>query len=286
MTLLIVLCGSAACSPIPTPAAAAASATVTEPFLMVSTATPTPTAPPATPTSAACTRSGTVEAGMFDSDYLAWPLRFLVYLPPCYSEQTERRYPILYLLHGLASDETQWPRLGATDTADELIRSGQALPFLIVMPYDPTWSQPPDSDFDEALVEELIPYVDAAYRTRTGRLDRAIGGLSRGAGWAVHIGLNRPDLFGSIGAHSPVVFWRDGIHVSEWLGDILPEMMPAIYLDAGDQDSSLPVARELEILLDDADVSHEWHLNTGFHDEDYWSEHVEEYLRWYVSNWH
>jgi enterochelin esterase-like enzyme len=228
---------------------------------------------------------GQVEADSLPSQSLAETLEFLIYLPPCYNEHGSQHYPVLYLLHGQTYTNDQWVRLGAPAIADRLIAAGDAPPFIIVMPYDPSWKQPTEYGFAEALTEELIPYVDAHYRTIPSRGQRAIGGLSRGAGWAIHLGLTRPDLFAAFGAHSPVVFWTDGPHLGEWLKAIPPDLLPRIYLDIGDNDHELQTALELEDILNQQNIPHEWHLYPGYHEEAYWHAHVEEYLRWYVTGW-
>ncbi len=90
--------------------------------------------------------------------------------------------------------------------ADELIIKNKIPPLIIIMPNDPDWRQPGDSPFGHMLVEELIPHIDETYPTRTERQYRAIGGLSRGASWALHLGLTEWKLFSRIGTHSLPVF--------------------------------------------------------------------------------
>ncbi|MCJ7586037.1 MAG: alpha/beta hydrolase-fold protein [Anaerolineales bacterium] len=280
-----VLAGLSACAPVVTPT-------------LPVTFSPSPLVSPVSPTSAplplftpspmtdCLAIPAQVETDSLPSQSLAETLEFIIYLPPCYDEHVSQHYPVLYLLHGQTYTNDQWVRLGAPATADRLIAAGDAPPFIIVMPHDPSWKQPTEYGFAEALTEELIPYVDAHYRTIASREQRAIGGLSRGAGWAIHFGLTRPDLFGAFGAHSPVVFWTDGPHLGEWLKAIPPESLPRIYLDIGDNDRELETALELEDILDQQNIPHEWHLYPGFHEESYWQAHVEEYLRWYAAEWH
>jgi enterochelin esterase-like enzyme len=212
-------------------------------------------------------------------------LPYRVYLPPCYAENPSSRYPVLYLLHGQTYTEDQWIRLGAADTADRLIVSGEVAPFLIVFPYDKSWKQPDEDNFGKVLVENLIPAIDAAYRTKTGRRFRAIGGLSRGGAWAIHLGLTDYQMFGAIGAHSPAIFWRDGNHIAGWLDEIPDDSLPRMYVDVGDNDKEIEGVISLEELLNKRGMVHEYYLFTGFHDEAYWGAHVEEYLRWYAEEW-
>jgi enterochelin esterase-like enzyme len=264
-------------SPSPTPSRTATS---------TKTARPIPASP--TPTSMACLkRGGKIEIGALRTDLLRLPLEFRVYLPPCYEEQPGRRYPVLYLIHGQSYNDDQWDRLGADETADALIASGEVSPFLIVMPRDRVWSQPTEDPFGQAVAEALVPWIDENYRTRPERASRAVGGLSRGAGWAIHLGLSRWELFGAIGAHSLPVFWTDLPHLRDWLDAIPPTERPRIYMDLGDKDRPQisRSARWFEELLTEKGIPHEWHLYSGYHEEAYWEAHVEEYLRWYARDW-
>ena len=87
-----------------------------------------------------------------------------------------------------------------------MITSGHAPPFIIVLPYDNYSLRPTVGFFDEAFLGELLPWIDENYRTLPDRVHRAVGGLSRGASWAIHFALTEPDLFGAMGGHSPPVF--------------------------------------------------------------------------------
>lgn len=244
---------------------------------------PTP-ASTATITPLAClTAPGRVEAGSLNSTNP--PQEFRIYLPHCYDEKTDQRYPVLYLLHGQTYTDDQWIRLGAVDTVDQLILSGESIPFIIVFPDDHYWNLPPGPGFGQRLVEQLIPYVDANYRTLPDRSHRAIGGMSRGAGWALRLGLTRWELFGSIGLHSLAVFQEDASEVSDWLASIPPSSLPRVFMDLGDNDPELPRASQVEAQFNDFGLIHEWHLYGGAHTEEYWSAHVGEYIRWYAEGW-
>ncbi len=172
-------------------------------------------------------------------------------------------------------------------TADALIASGELAPFLVVMPGDRLWTQPSEDQFGKAVMEALVPWIDAQYRTLPDRQHRAIGGLSRGAAWAVHLGLSRWEFFGAIGAHSLPVFWEDVPDIKTWIDQIPLDEFPRVYLDIGNDDRPevLKSALWFEQLLTDTGIPHEWHLFSGEHDETYWKSHVEQYLRWYAANW-
>ncbi len=283
-TTLPTIPASATQSPTRTPRTPAPTPT---PLPPTASLTPTQTLTPS-PTPLACWGNpGRLEHSSLSSDLLRLPMEYSVYLPPCYDEQLERRYPVLYLIHGQNYNNDQWDRLGADETADRLIASREVVPFLIVMARDRSWAQPTEDNFGRVLADELIPSIDLDYRTLPGREQRAVGGLSRGAGWAVHLGLSRWQLFGAIGAHSLPVFWTDTAHIRTWLDEIPPAALPRIYLDIGDKDrlSIMESAVWFENLLNEEGIPHEWHLYPGYHEEAYWEAHVEEYLRWYAAGW-
>jgi enterochelin esterase-like enzyme len=241
----------------------------------------------ATAVSGCLAAGGQVELFEQESEYLDAGLRFRVYTPPCYTELPEQRYPVLYLVHGQTYNDDQWDRLGADEAASELIAAGELPPFIIVMPYDISSNQPSLDHFGEAVIEELLPWVDANFRTLADREHRAVGGLSRGASWAIHLALTHPELFAAMGGHSPPVFVEDASQVRGWLDTIPAELMPRIWLDIGerDQQAILSSAIWFEGLLSERNIPHEWSLFAGDHSEAYWSSHVAVYLRWYAREW-
>jgi enterochelin esterase-like enzyme len=248
------------------------------------TETPTGASPMPSPTPTACSlKSGQVSQNRLDSALLKATLIFRVYLPPCYGSQPDQRYPVLYLLHGLTFTDDQWVRLGAATTADRLISTGQIDPLIIVMPQDDDWRQPAKSKFGQAVVDELMPWIDRHYQARTDQGGRAIGGLSRGASWAVHIGLANWRMFTAIGAHSLALFWTENNEFDQLLAEAAWDNFPMMYLDIGSKDPDLASTLEFEGKLKANHVPYEWHLFPGFHDEPYWQAHLEGYLHWYSA---
>ena len=206
-------------------------------------------------------------------------------MPPCYDEKTDKRYPILYLLHGQTYTADQWIRIGAVNALDNLILSGETQPFIIVFPDDRYWNLPPGAGFGQRLVEDLIPYIDSTYRTLPDRNHRAIGGMSRGAGWALRLGFTRWDLFSIVGLHSLAVFQKDASKIDNWIADIPLSLRPNIFMDIGEDDQELSMAISVEAQFTENGLSHEWHLYSGAHTEEYWSAHVKEYIEWYAGQW-
>jgi len=252
----------------------------------IATLSPTPIPPTLTPTTTplGChTQPGRLDQGVVQTTVP--PQEYLIYLPPCYDEFPDVRYPVLYLLHGQTYAADQWVRLGAASVADKLILSGEAPPFLIVFPDDRYWNVPAGSGFGQRLANQLVPFIDENYRTLADREHRALGGLSRGAGWTLQVGLQHWDLFGTLGFHSLAAFGSDRPFVKDWLEAIPPESWPNIFMDTGQSDTELGYNSVFENILIDLGIPHEWHLYPGAHDEAYWGMHVEEYLSWYASVW-
>ena len=281
--LLTLLVGFSACVPENSAAPTATKLPPTVSPVPQASYTPSPV-PTYTSTPLTCfTMPGRVEEGAVESTNP--PQEYRIYLPPCHDERTDRRYPVLYLLHGQTYTDDQWIRLGAVDVADRMIRSGESVPFIIVFPDDRYWNLPPGAGFGQRLIEELIPFIDSMYRTLPSRNQRAIGGLSRGAGWALRLGLTRWDLFSSIGLHSLAVFQGDASDITDWLEEIPAFARPRVFMDIGDNDPELRMAGRVEAYFTDFGLSHEWHLYSGAHTEEYWTAHVEEYIRWYAAAW-
>ncbi|MCJ7624191.1 MAG: esterase family protein [Anaerolineaceae bacterium] len=229
---------------------------------------------------------GTLEYREFYTELLSFPFGIRVYLPPCYDALPAKHYPVLILLHTKSYNDDQWDRLGADEIADKLISTGEAPPFIIVMPRESNDVEDDKvSTYGSALIEALIPWIDEEYRTCTIRECRAIGGISRGGAWAMRMGLMNWELFGSIGAHSLAPFPGDFYESPYWFKKIPEGEWPRIYLDMGTIDDLMYIAGLFEDRLTNYGVPHEWIINTGTHNEDYWGAHVEDYLRWYTFPW-
>ncbi len=245
------------------------------------TITPTPPPTPTATPLGCLTQPGRVDGGSLNETKP--PQQFLIYLPPCYDQLTSLHYPVLYLLHGQTSTDTQWVDMGIPLVADTLIHSGQAAPFIIVFPDDRYWNLPAGPAFGDRLVNLIVPFIDTNYRTLPDASHRAVGGLSRGGGWAVHMILTQYKLFGIVGLHSPVIFDNDASSLEQTMASIPAGSWPRLWVDAGDRDGQLGDIRWLESLLTEYGVPHTWHLYTGDHTENYWDGHLTEYLMWYTQ---
>ena len=146
---------------------------------------------------------GHVQQLLFPSLSTNTSRKAFVYTPPEYQKENKKKYPVLYLQHGWGEDETAWSNQGhANLIMDNLIAEGKIQPFIIVMTYGMTNTAKfgkirefKIDTFQTVLVDELIPYVDANFRTIAKQSHRAMAGLSMGGMETHTITLNKPDVF-------------------------------------------------------------------------------------------
>lgn len=166
---------------------------------------------------------GTVSRIWYDSPALGLERRMTVYTPAGY-ETSGKRYPVLYLLHGMGGDEEAWISLGRTaQILDNLIAQGKAKPMIVVMPngnasqeaapgessrgmVPPTMQLPKtmEGSYEQAF-PEIVEFIDKNYRTIKSKSGRAIAGLSMGGFHSLHISKQYPDMFNYIGLFSAAI---------------------------------------------------------------------------------
>ena len=243
--------------------------------------------PSLTPTAEGCTENeGRIEAGELSDPALSRPLSYRVYLPPCYDAARPEGYPVVFLLHGQSMTETIWEEMGIQETADRLIRDKETVPFLIVMPREEYFLQEfKESEFDKALIEALLPTAAENYNISSERACRAIGGISRGASWAMLLGWVDWEDFGAIGAHSVPNAPFSSSRLRTLKEGIPSGDLPRILIDIGESDRYFKGAQQLHALLGQLDIPHEWQVEAGAHNTDYWQAYLEAYLRWYAAGW-
>ena len=243
--------------------------------------------------------------GMFDSPILGTALPYYVLLPIDY-EVSGLRYPVLFLLHGLFGECSNWTEL--TDIASR----AAGYQFIIVMPEGRDgWytdsATVASEKYETHFLSEFLPHIEETYRTIGDRNARAIAGLSMGGYGAFKFALKRPDLFSFAasfsGAFDPTQR-SDGSPGSDWnslrpsvmkafgpvgnpartrndLGSILAVMnseskskLPFFYFDCGSQDGFLDANRRLSTTLSVQGIAHEFNEIAGGHDWDYWNGRV------------
>ncbi len=156
--------------------------------------------------------------------------RAFIYTPPDYDAHPRKRYPVLILRHGGGEDETGWVELGrANFILDNLIAEGKAKPMIVVMDWGqaPTPNQPihipstpPPPEITQVTIHELIPMVDATFRTIPDREHRAMAGLSMGSVQTLYIGLNNLDKFAYLGVFSRRPMSADEFNIEKSFGGV------------------------------------------------------------------
>ncbi|MCP5098903.1 MAG: hypothetical protein GY943_25405, partial [Chloroflexi bacterium] len=250
------------------------------------TITPTPTQT-VTPAPTPCAESGRIETAVLPST-TAGTLNYRVFLPPCYNETYV--YPTLYMLPGNIHTDAIWDDLGLDETAVTLIQNREIPPLIIVMT-DGGWianntSGGPGS-YETVILNELIPHIEQTYCAWPNGNGRAIGGLSRGGYWALEIAFRHAAQFKSVGGHSAALLdTYAGPDLNPQYTGLLYDLSNLrIYLDIGQDDYVITNIKQLHEDMEATNVNHIWQLNEGIHEDSYWANHTEDYLRWYSAPW-
>jgi putative tributyrin esterase len=193
---------------------------------------------------------------------------FAVLLPSGYDDSA-KRYPVLYLLHGGGQDHTAFmtrPRFAARARRFEMI---------VVMPAADRGASSPAmiAKYQDFLARDLVAYVDANYRTVASPAARAIAGLSMGGMYASSTALRYPQVFGNVGAFSAAAPRADSEPASP------SDAMPYFYLSCGTLDNLLPASRQLQALVKARNLPHEYHEIPGFdHSWSFWDPQIDAYF--------
>ena len=251
--------------------------------------------------SAAPAADGTLFSDTFFSKTLDREMAYALYLPAAYANEPNRSFAVLYMLHGGGGDYTEWARYGLPGVADSLAESGEIAPLIIVMPegdlgYWVNGLSGAGEAWDDYLMFDLLPHIEAKYRTIAAPAGRAIGGISRGAFGAFDIALKHSGVFGALGLHSPALGEYADLQApavgEERFVEFDPialarsedlRQLPAIYLDIGLEDDWLPGAQLLHAIFLARGVSHTFEEFEGGHSSEYWEALESTYLRFYDS---
>jgi enterochelin esterase-like enzyme len=192
---------------------------------------------------------GNVQQILFPSKSTGTSRRAFVYTPPSYYTDKNTRYPVLYLQHGWGEDETAWSNQGhANLIMDNLIAEGKIKPFIIVMTYGMTNEIKFGSGlrnfdikpFQTVLVDELIPYVDANFRTIADQPHRAMAGLSMGGMETHTITLNKPEVF------SHYALLSGGVYTPEEIKD--KSKVKLVFVSCGSRENPDMVKKSIETM--------------------------------------
>jgi len=250
----------------------------------------------------------------FRSAILQSSVRYCVYLPASYSaaDAKTRKYPVLYLLHGLGGNERTAALDGEWNALQDLRRYHMAGDFLVVAPdgWDTFYINSRDgkTPYSDFFVREFVPFVERTYRVRSERATRGITGFSMGGYGALRMAFAHPELFGSVSAHSGALVREppQGVSAGASSGNLAAQLLAnvfgnpidrkfwdlnspyvlarknaaailkmKIYFDCGTEDSYgfYRGATELHETLDSLKIPHEFHLYPGGHSVSYLRAH-------------
>ena len=187
---------------------------------------------------------------------------------------------MLYLLHGIGGDETEWERFATPDVLlDNLIAEGKAVPMIIVMPNGRAQKNdranagmgaaPAFAYFEHDLLDDVIPAIQSRYSTCTNRENRALAGLSMGGGQTLNFGLTHLDTFAWLGAFSSAPNTRPP---AELIADpaVVKAQLKLLWLSGGSKDGLLPISQRMHTYLKDKGVPHIWQVDGNGHDATHW----------------
>jgi enterochelin esterase-like enzyme len=223
---------------------------------------------------------GTVHLHRYESKTLGVTRGLNVYTPPGYDTNPKAVYPVFYLLHGGGDNERGWSTIGRANVIlDNLIAEEKAVPMIIVMPdgHAPA-AKGVDNPFQSDLIENIIPYVEAKYRIKTGSENRALAGLSMGGFQTLEIGISRQDLFGWIGVFSGGI--RDSYEQTYGpFLDTANQKLRLFWIGIGKTDFLWERNENLLKLLEKRGVKHTFHLSEGGHTWKNWRHYLHEFLQ-------
>jgi enterochelin esterase-like enzyme len=221
---------------------------------------------------------GKLEMIEYDSKTVGTTRKMQVYTPPGYA--TEKKYPVLYLLHGIGGDETEWERFATPDVLlDNLIADGNAVPMIIVMPNGRAQKNdradagmgaaPAFAKFERDLLDDVIPTIQSRYSAYTDREHRALAGLSMGGGQTLNFGLTHLDTFAWLGSFSAAPNTKPPAELVPD-AEAVKEQLKVFWISAGNKDGLISISQGMHAYLKEKGVPHIWHVDGNGHDPTHW----------------
>ena len=222
---------------------------------------------------------GKLEMIEYDSKTVGTTRKMNVYTPPDYS--SDKKYPVLYLLHGIGGDETEWQRFVTPELLfDNLIADQKTVPMIVVMPNGRAQkndraqgnifeSAPSFAVFERELLDDVIPAIESRYSTQATREHRALAGLSMGGGQSLNFGLAHLDTFAWIAGFSSA---PNTMPPEQLVPDPekTSEQLQLLYLSCGNKDGLIGISQRTQRHLKKNNVPHLWNVDAHGHDPTHW----------------
>lgn len=224
---------------------------------------------------------GKIDTIQYDSKTVGQIRKASVYLPPNYSNS--KKYPVLYLLHGIGGDEKEWLRNGNPQIIfDNLYAENKITPMIVVMPngraakdammkenvFDNSTAQA-FAAFEKELLNDLIPAVEKKYSAYSDQIHRGIAGLSLGGGQSLNFGLVNLDKFAWVGAFSPASNTKSATELLP-SPDEAKRKLKLLWISCGAGDKMLKYCKRTHDYLARNNVLHTYYIEPGMHDFQVW----------------
>ena len=231
---------------------------------------------------------GTLEMVEYDSKTVGTRRKMQVYTPPGYSP--DRKYPVLYLLHGIGGDETEWQRFATPNIIlDNLLAEGKAGPMIVVMPNGRAQkkdraegnvfrSAPAFAAFEEDLLKDVIPTIESRYSVQADREHRALAGLSMGGGQSLNFGLSHLDTFAWVGGFSSAPNTKPPAHLVPDPA-ATKQKLKLLWLSCGNKDGLIRISQGIHAYLKEKDVPHVWNVDSNGHDPTEWRNNLYHFVQ-------
>ncbi len=230
---------------------------------------------------------GQLEMISYESKSVGTTRKMNVYTPPGYSK--DKKYPVLYLLHGIGGDETEWQRFASPNLLlDNLLADGKAVPMIVVMPNGRAQkddraqggmgSAPAFAKFEDDLLKDVIPAIESRYSVQADREHRALAGLSMGGGQSLNFGLAHLDTFAWVGGFSSAPNTKRP-------AELVPDPAAAkaklklLWLSCGNKDGLIGISQGVHAYLKEKDVPHVWNVDSNAHDPTHWRNNLYHFVQ-------
>jgi enterochelin esterase-like enzyme len=256
---------------------------------------------------------GKVEYKTMPSKILNQEREYAVYLPKSYTTDPDKKYPVLYLLHGGGGSHIDWPEKGRlVDVANPLMDSGDATEMIIVCPEAGktfmNYFNNPDWRYEDYFFQELVPFIEANYRVVGDKNHRAVAGLSMGGGGTIVYASHHPELFCAAYSMSGYLYRHDNLFWINFNDPVQKKIHQLVednncvklvknagkekvdamktvkwFIDCGDDDFTFKANVEFVLAMGEAGIPCQFRVRDGGHTWEYWHTALYQVLP-FVSN--